>query len=243
MTHSDSVDVTPRLLAKILIVGLSILFALHVFALILYHGLGHDYAMGYVPLTHMDMEANIPTMASFMMMALCACALGLMASRETDNKRHKRAWALLAILFVLLAMDEVLMFHEQVASPLTHTVMQENAPRFAWIVAYGLLVAAVGAFFLKWFLELRRDLQISLFISGAIFLSGALGMEFAASKYVESLPAGYTDIRTLTFDLMATVEEMLEFSGLAYFLFTLVKELGGISIRTPRLAEHAGTRQ
>ena len=59
---------------------------------------------------------------------------------------------------------------------------------YAWVVPYGIVVVLLGSFLLRWFLELARGMQLSLFAAGAVFLAGAIGLELVASAHYELLP-------------------------------------------------------
>ena len=135
------------------------------------------------------------------------------------------------VFFLLLAADEALSFHEQLGTFLYARFSQLDLPMYAWVAPYGIVVVLLGIFLLRWFLELERGVQLSLFAAGAVFLGGAIGLELVASAHYESLPVEREAYRTLMGDLLSTVEEACEFAGASWFLHTLLKRLGGISFR------------
>lgn len=218
-------------LAKVLVSGIGILFLLHGLVMIVAHGLGYPIARGLVPLFHVDFEENVPTFMAFLLLVSCALAAAGLSALETRRARHRRAWGLIAFLLLLVAADEVFGIHEQVGEFLIDSLHISGLPLFAWVVPYSVAVILLAAFFMAWFLELDSKLRLSLFCAGLLFLSGAVGLELVASSHYEGLPPNRDVYRTLTGDLLATLEEALEFSGAAVFLHAMVRNLGGISFR------------
>ena len=222
---------TPPKLAQLLSAVLAVLFFMHGLALLVAHGLGFPIALGLVPLFHVDFENNIPTFVAFVLLLCCGLVSAWSSALEATRPRHRRAWAFIAFIFLLLAADEAFSFHEQLGTFLYARFSQFDLPMYAWVVPYGTVVVLLGSFLLRWFLELERSMQLSLFAAGAVFLAGAIGLELVASAHYESLPVERETYRTLTGDLLSTFEEACEFAGASWFLHTLLKRLGGISFR------------
>jgi hypothetical protein len=222
---------TPERLARALVFLFVGLFSMNALVLVVAHGLGHPLAKGFVPLFHVDYESNLPTFAAFLLLISCTLTAAWTSALETGRPRHRRAWTFISVLFLFLAADEAFSFHEQVSTYLNQEFSSLGLPLYAWVVPYGLAVAGLGTFLLRWFLELDRSLQRTLMLAGSIFLSGALGLELVSSNYYESLSPDREVFRTLTGDLLATLEEACEFAGLSIFLHALVTRLGGISFR------------
>lgn len=218
-------------LAKVLIAAIAILFLLHGLVMIVAHALGYPVAKGLVPLFHVDFEKNVPTFMAFLLLVSCALASAGLSALETRRPRHRRAWGLIALLLLLVAADEVFGIHEQIGEFMIDSLHISGLPLFAWVVPYSTAVILLAAFFMVWFLELDNKLRLSLFCAGLLFLSGAVGLELIASSYYENLPPDREVYRTLTGDLLATMEEALEFSGAAVFLHATIRNLGGISFR------------
>lgn len=229
--NPDRLVLTPPRLARILMIALTAVFVMHSLTLIVAHGLGYPVALGFVPLFHVDVEHNVPTFLAFVLWISSALASAWMAAREPARSRQRRAWILLSLLLFAVAADEVLHIHEQVGENLFAEFGHLGVPMYAWVIPYGAGVLLVGAFFLRWFLELEPSLRRLLFLSGTIFLFGAIGLELVASYHYEHLPADREVYRTLAGDMLSTVEEACEFVGVSLYLYALVRHLGGISIR------------
>ena len=204
---------TPARLTRLLAAMLGFVFGMHALAMVVAHGFGYPVALGFVPLFHIDFEDNVPTFAAFMLLIACALVCAWSSALETSRPRHMRAWALIAVLFLGLAADEAFGFHEQLDAALHVWFSEVDLPLFAWILPYGFTVGLIGLFLLRWFLELERPLQVRLFAAGALFLSGAIGLELVSGGYYQSLPADRETFRTLTVDLLSTAEEACEFAG------------------------------
>lgn len=222
---------TPDRLARLLTAILATLLFFHALALFVAHGLGYPVAMGFVPLFHLDFEANIPTLYAFILLLSCSAAAAWTGALERSRARHRRAWMIVALLFLLIAADEVFGFHEQLGRVLFDEFGASGLPMFAWVAPYGIAVLVIGAIMLRWFFELDPPTRFGLLRAGLVFLTGAIGLEYISSHYYEGLPADREVYRTLTGDLLATIEEICEFAGASLFLHALVRRFGGVSFR------------
>jgi hypothetical protein len=230
-TDRHRLILTPPRLARLLALVLAFVFFMHGLTILVAHGAGYPVALGFVPMFHVDFENNLPTFVACILLVSCGLVSAWSSALEGSRPRHRRAWMFLAALFLLLAADEAFSFHEQLGLRLYAELGHLNLPMYAWVVPYGLLVILLGGFLLRWFLELERAVQLSFFAAGGIFLAGAIGFELMASDHYEALPTDRDQYRTLTGDLLSTVEEACEFAGASYFLHTVLKRLGGISFR------------
>ena len=89
-----------------------------------------------------------------------------------------------------------------------------------------LLVSIVGVRFLKCLLGLPRSTRNLFLLAAAMFIGGAIGIELIGS-YVDASGSRHT----LLYRLLIAVEESLEMTGVAVFIFGLLRymrdELGG----------------
>jgi hypothetical protein len=124
------------------------------------------------------------------------------------------------VLFLLLAYDEAAQMHERLI-PLGRALFGgQGVLYFAWVVFGAIFVGLVGLAYLRFVWALPRGYGLAVAAAGALFVSGALGIELMESDYAEEY--GHD---TLAFDLMATVEESLEMIGLMLFGATLLNWL------------------
>ena len=166
-------------------------------------------------------EANIPTLFNFLLLVGNTFLLALATARACGAADPwRRHWAGLAVIFLLLAYDEAGQMHERLI-PLGRVLFGGHGVLFfGWIVFGAIFALLVGLAYLRFVWAMPRALGLAMAAAGALHLSGALGIELIESAYAEQ--HGHS---TLTFDLMATVEESLEMIGLMLFGATLLRWL------------------
>jgi hypothetical protein len=167
-------------------------------------------------------EGNIPTW--FISILMFACALttwGIYTLEKRRGGRFRAHWAALAVIFLLLSMEEVAAFHEMLNGPLQELLKAGGLLTFAWLVP-GIGFCAVFLMAYWGFLRaLDGRTRARFVVSGAIFLSGTVLLEMFAGARVSSY--GYSD---LVYALLSTFEELLEMLGVATFLYALLRYLG-----------------
>lgn len=73
----------------------------------------------------------------------------------------------------------------------------------------------------RWFFCLARALALRLVLAGAVFVSGAVGIELIAGEYLAHIDPHHLGITHPTRDLFATLEESLEMAALIFLIQTL----------------------
>jgi hypothetical protein len=165
------------------------------------------------------MEQNLPTLYSSLMLFVAALLSGVIADilRRADLA-YVRQWAVLSLLFVLMAVDEFASLHERVGDRLRGTLDIEGGPLFfAWVIPGAALVAVFGIAFLRFLGHLPRPTTRRLSAAGILFLSGAIGLELVGGAY--SAVHGQLN---MSYVLIATFEETLEMVGTAVLLYGLL---------------------
>ncbi len=179
---------------------------------------GHANLHGLTPLFDLDVEANVPTLVSAV--ALLGAA-SLFWATGSATHRHGRAyakhWRGLAVVFVLLALDEAAGFHEKLSAPLRDAMQLTGVLHYAWIVPYALLVAALGIVYARFLLALDPVAKRHLVGAGVVFLAGAVGLEM-----VGGLIASAETPTEAAFVAAVTCEETLEMVGVALLVRGLV---------------------
>ena len=178
-----------------------LLVSLHLI-LNLYH-----YQVGEVPwlllqLFELDEENNVPTWFSSFILLNNAIALAIAFAQAS---RHQWQWLVLGFGFLLLSVDEVAGLHETF-----HTAIDNN-----WTLYAAGLVALVGASFVPFLLALPRPLAGGFILSGSIYLSGALLVEYLSRDMEEE---------SLRYAFAVALEEGLEMAGALLFLFINLKQ-------------------
>lgn len=201
-------------------------------ALGLIHYGGITDGWGVVTLLHFDREQNLPTLFSVLLLLGASGLAVRQASAQPDQAVLRTGWRIVATVLALMAIDEFASVHERVDAAMRYYLGTDFLPYAAWPIPYVLGLAALGAMLWRWLLALDRWQAVALLIAGTIYLGGAVGMEFIAGEYLTHIDphhAGVTDLRR---DLLATLEETLEMTGLILLIQALVK--------TPRQADETG---
>lgn len=206
---------------KIFLTLLVILLALQVVSLlgqVSRFFLGHGNLMGLIPLVHVDAEQNIPTYYSVLAILFAAMLLAVItAAKRKQGDAYVKYWLGLALIFVLLSMDEFMMLHEMISTPIRDRLDPGGWLHNLWVYPAGLLVLIFAAFYLKFLLNLPRRTAILFVIGGIVFVTGALGME-AIGGYRDDLLGRFNFVS----QVIAHIEEFCEMTGIAIFIYALL---------------------
>jgi hypothetical protein len=208
------------------------LLGAHLSGLVVEYASGHDTLFGLVGLFDFDQERNVPTLFSASLFLLAA-GLAFLVGRAGRATHPARVWASFAAVACFLAADEVAGIHEMFASPLRESLHATGFFRHAWVIPYGVAAAALAALVAPVLRRLSPASRRRFFLAGAVYVSGALGLEMVGGKYQEL--AGVT--RDLVYEAIATAEESMEIAGLILLVHALVSllrdELGGVTVTIP----------
>jgi hypothetical protein len=183
--------------------------------------LGYPSVFGLVPLLDVNLENNIPTWYQSIALATCAGLLALLgvAARRTGAP-FAWHWLGLALIFLLLSLDEVGSLHERTVEPLSRLVGRPSgvwAP--TWTILGAAAVVAIGASYLRFVLHLAWRERICVVAAGVLFVGGALGMEMVAALFYTGPVYG----ESLGVAVFAHLEELLEKLGVLVFLDFLLR--------------------
>jgi hypothetical protein len=169
----------------------------------------------------LDAEHSLPAWyESFMMLAAAGVLAVLAALARHDTPRNRLAWMLLAVIFLCMSIDEVVAFHEVSMRPLHETFHLTGIFYFSWVIIAAPLLVALAIYFVPFMLRLPRPTAVRFFIAGAIFVSGAFGMEFIGGYFVSIGGEDY-----LPYRIASAFEECLEITGMTLFLSSLLQHL------------------
>lgn len=182
-------------------------------------GLGHDYALGFVPMFNLSAERNLPTWASGLGLVFCA-ALSWLASVEARGNGTSDAahWRWCAGILAYLATDEVAVIHDRV-----NRIFETHiAPgRFTvWWAVPALLVAAVVAWrLLPFVLRQAPPLRRRLLLAGALYVGAAAGLELIGGV-VRMDPA-----RFVPYSWLEVLEEAIEMGAVLLAMHAITGHL------------------
>lgn len=222
-------EISPAKVAKFLGIIIGLLFLAHVVGRVLVIGFGHTYAHGFIPLFDLDKEKNVPSFYSASAMILCSILLTIVAVTEKRLRRsgYVMFWGFLAFAFLFLAYDELFMVHEQL-NFLRLTMNTSGLLYFAWVLPYAALAATVCGLSLRFVIGLPKHVRFLVFLSGIIYISGALGMESISASIFEYSDNSNADIRYV---FVTTLEELMEMFGVVIFIRALLEYLNHLGLR------------
>lgn len=193
-------------------------------------GFGFPRERRLAALFDLGREGNLPALFGGGLLLTAAALLAVAAQGERGRGRPARAWQGLSFLFVFLAFDKWLSFHEALIKPVSAALKTDGLLRFAWVVPYGILTAVVGVACLSLLRRLPARTRNLFVVAGAVYVAGALGCELIGGLIAQRLgrdgPA---------FALEVLVEESLEMGGAILFIYAIAAyirdELAGLSVR------------
>lgn len=203
---------------------------------------------GLIRMFDLNMEGNVPSTYSTLLLLFAAALLyGIGMAKRQESKstagssedienKYYRYWKALAIIFLFLAIDEAGSIHELTIEPLRKWFSLGGYFHFAWVVPATILVGIFVIMYIPFLLYLPRRFAALFMFSGAVYVSGALGMEMVGAKYF-STHHGVHDANYLA---ITTVEETLEMAGVIVFIYAL---LCYMSIYVPQVTWYVRTRK
>lgn len=228
------VSISHKAVGKLLLIVGGFLLLAQFSVMFLKYGLGKDYAFGLVPAFQLDGEMNVPSLTSSLLLFITALTAFFTAWALPGAQKHKRAWTIIGVVFVVLSFDETIRLHEQISVLMASIDPADATSHIGWEVPYLAVIGVLGLYMLPWFLALDRGTQIRFAAAGIIYVFGAIGMEHAATIYYAAIGTDRTMDATLTGQVFVTLEEVMEFSGVALFEYSMMRRLRGISLSTGR---------
>ncbi|MEM7068651.1 MAG: hypothetical protein AAF478_07175 [Pseudomonadota bacterium] len=162
-------------------------------------------------------EPSIPAWFSSLLLFANAMWLILIGTATSILKKtHAYHWIALGLIFVGLSIDEAVMFHEMIDNFLLQVIPQSAVLIFPW-VAVGATVALVVFFsFLTFLLHLEWRFRKLFVLSGAIFVGGAVGVEFIAGGVIDK-----HGVESLHHTFVQMIEESMDIAGSLLFFYSL----------------------
>lgn len=163
-------------------------------------------------------ENSVPTWYSSLALLLCSALLALLA-RESSRvgDRFTKHWAILAVIFAGLSMDEVASLHESLSNLGPLLRVGEGLLYYAWVIPGGLFVLVVALAYLGFLAALPMRTRMLFIAAAGLFVSGALGAEMISARQADLY--GKDEI---LYPAIKAVEELLEMLGVLVFLYALL---------------------
>ncbi|WP_447601759.1 hypothetical protein [Nitrospira sp. Nam80] len=220
---SVTVNIPPKRVAIALACIVVCLGLVHLVINILHYRFGHDYLWGFLRQFHLNQEANIPTwysVSTLLFASLLLLLIGLTKYRLRDS--YTAQWLCLAAIFLYLSADEGSRLHEmsEVLYPRSH---YSGLFYYPWVIGGVIVVCVIGLSYIRFVLRLPAGIRGLVILGGSLYVGGALGMEAVQAAFEEG--HGY---KNLSYDLMTGVEEVCEMTGIAVFIYALMRYAGSM---------------
>ena len=211
------IAISPRAIVKYLVIGA-------IFFTVVSTGIQickyvFDYRDDWMKLFNLDRELNLPTWYSAFMIGFCAILLRVIAiGKKQQDDRYAADWKLLSFIFMLMAIDEIVSIHEILIIPEVSEAL--NLPWFLhsmWVIPGTVFVVWFAKRYWKFSRHLPLKSQQHFITAACIYVGGALIMEMIGSHLAEAQGQQY-----LPYALIATVEEVMEMSGIIMFIYGLL---------------------
>lgn len=212
-----NITLAPKRIFKLCLLVILILLVANVAGIIAKDHTHHPALLSLTWWFNFDAEKNIPSFFSTALLLGSSLLLFLIANFEKQLKNPYILWTALACIFLFLSMDEFLSIHERLISPVRNSLNTTGFLHYAWVIPYGIAVIIFITIYLKFLFKLPKQTMVMFLISGAIFLTGAIGFEMLGARH-DTLYG----INNTTYQLLYTCEELLEMLGISTFIYTLL---------------------
>ncbi|MBL0355531.1 MAG: multidrug transporter [Chitinophagaceae bacterium] len=233
----QAVSFSPKRVLKLLLLAMFILLLGHVAAFTEDY-VRHAYsrtAKNIIRLFDFNLENNVPTWFSLLILAFAAVLLFVIyIYKKRNHIKGAFYWLALGAIFVFLSIDESVQIHEEVARILRPKLSNDVSGLlyWAWVVPYGLFVIGGGIFFMRFILGLPKFTRNLFFVSGFMFVSGALGLEFIEGYFYKNYGLNHIYNR-----ILYCIEELLEMGAVTLFIYALLDYMAANKIQISLTAE------
>jgi hypothetical protein len=175
---------------------------------------------GLAPAFYVDVEQNIPTYFTVLLLLIAASLLAVIAMRNRKQVMPQVSeWVVLSLGFLAMAIDEAFQFHERLNIPVGTLLGDGDLGVFyyPWVIPGIALVFVLGLYFLRFLQRLPPTFRFRFLMAAILYLGGAIGVELVGSHH-----AGLHGSENWTYSMIATLEESLEIAGLIMFTWALL---------------------
>jgi len=198
----------------------AILSILSIFFQIFKYFLGQERVFGLTYFFNIDEEWNLPTFFSVFLFIFIAIILYIIfKTLHREKKKNTFYWLSLSILFILLGIDESVAIHERFIEPLRDWLNLSGIFYYGWVILGILFIFVIFILYIKFLKSLTPKIRNWIILAGIVYIAGALGMEMVGGWYFEIHDNDFL------YQIIVTVEEVLEILGLIIFIKTLLSHL------------------
>lgn len=213
-----SFRIQPIQVLKLLLYAIAVLLTLNLFFAYLRLSMGHDFVFGLAPMFDLNLEMNIPTAFSFLLLVISSLLLLFIAMNRYREAKNYRYWLALSLGFAFMALDEFTSLHENLGAALEKRQLFQDLAYHQWLVPYGVGVMVLAITFYPFLLHLDPRVRRLFLMSGVLYLFGVMGLE-----WIGSLVHNYMGMANWAYTVLYSLEESLEMIGVSLFIYTLLK--------------------
>jgi len=179
---------------------------------------GHDRVMGLTQLLDLNGEGNVPAWYSSTLLFACGLSAAAVAGRLHRTVRW--GWNGIALALIAMSLDETAQIHERLTLPPEFLGPYGPIHNITWVFAGTVIAGAVAGVFLRTVLAAPPRVRKGVFIAGAVYIGGAMGMEMIGGLW--ALHHGEANVVHAVIDVL---EEGGELFGATLFLGTALRYL------------------
>ncbi|HMB75939.1 MAG TPA: hypothetical protein VKN76_06040 [Kiloniellaceae bacterium] len=208
-------------------------------ALLIVLGTFHYIVREYFASTHLQQvtrvfdvgkEDSVPT--AFSILNLFISSILLYAIYTVSKFRCQRIshyWLFLCFVFLFLSIDEAASLHEKTGGLVSYIGLGSIDFHYnSWVIIGAIFTGIVFLAFLPFLFALPRRTAFLMFLSGAVFISGALGLEAVGGLMLKT---GFVaDRLDFIYEMRRVAEEGLEMLGIALFNCALFSHLAPATV-------------
>lgn len=222
-TNSLSFNFDAQLIAAFTKMLLVCIFFLALTSLLLqyYKAFGPHLSDTIIQKFNLDGENNLPTFFSIVLLLMASLLLGLISFFvKSLHAPFQLEWKILSLVFLFLALDEAASLHEMLMTPLRSALNLSGFLYFSWVLPVGIGLFFFLMLYIPFLMHLPKAGRMLFLASGGLYVAGSMGVEMLGANYVS---AG--NFNPFAYSIFTAVEEVLEMSGIALFIYTLLNHL------------------
>jgi hypothetical protein len=173
-----------------------------------------------VKLFNVSREQALPTWYSIIATLTCALLAVIAAARWRSGDRCRWHWTGLAAVFVAISVDEQIAAHEALTGPVRSVLNASGVLYYAWVIPALAFLVVFAGIYSRFFLALPDPFRRLFLIAALLYVGGAVGMALVGAWLADT-----RGVETLTYQTVATIEEVGEMSGIATLLYALLNYL------------------
>lgn len=182
----------------------------------IYYFGGHSRYL--VHIFNLDEEYNIPSCFESGTLLFCSVLLFIIGlNKKKSNDKFHFHWSLLAVIFFLMSLDELMSFHENLSEYVRAIFHTGGFLYFAWVLPAMIFLILLAFIYFKFVFALPVKYRNLFIIGGVIYVVGAMGFEMLGGD----IRKFYTE-KSFNYAVLTNIEEVFEMTGILIFTYALL---------------------